>query len=74
MISCRCYQWRNSVLLALVHTAQSSHGRALQSIANAVAAGDSILSSEITNQNTHKHVPALDIQSLMNIFGFKRKK
>jgi len=31
-------------------------------------------SGEITKQNAHKYVPALDIQSLINIFGLMRKR
>jgi len=48
-----------------------SRGFVLQVI---MVGGLSIRSGEITKQNAHKHVPALDLQSLMNIFGFNEKK
>jgi len=34
----------------------------------------SICSGEITKQNAHKYVTSLEIQSLMNIFGFNEKE
>lgn len=60
---------RNSVLSWLVRCHTDEHFNL-----SIYAIADFIQSREFTKQNAHKRVPALDLQSLIKIFGFSEKR